>query len=177
MGVPVLHGVPFTSWWIGRGNFFTPWGYPLLHGGIRYIVRVPTSTWNVFRYPIRGSTYPIGEKVPFTPVEKNRWYPLPHGVGYTLLHGGGTLPHKVGYTLLHGGSTLPHGVRYTLLYGEGTVPHRVGYILLHGVGTLPHGVGYTLLHGENILPHGVGYSQTQWCEERSTRLTSHTTVK
>ena len=92
-------------------------------------------------------TYPLGEKVPFTSLEKNRWYPLPLGVGYTLLHCTGTLPHGVGYTLLH------------------------------GRGILPHGVGYTLLHGEDTLPRRVGYSQTQWCEKMGTRLTSHTTVK
>ena len=121
--------------------------YSLPHGGTPYILSVPTTTWNVFLYPIRGSTYPIGEKVPFTPLEKNRWYPLPIGVGYTLLH------------------------------GEGTLSHGVGYTLLHGEGTLTHGVGYTLLHGKGTLPHEVGYSQTQWCEEGGTRLTFHTTVK
>ena len=73
-----------------------------------------------------GSTYPIGEKVPFTPLEKNRWYPLPHWVGYTLLHGAGTLPHWVEYTLLYDGGTLPHGVEYTLLHGGGTLPHQGG---------------------------------------------------
>ena len=99
-----------------------------------------------------------GEKVPFTPLEKNRLYPPPHWVEYTLLHYKGTQSHKVGYTLLYGGGTLPHRVGYTLLHGGGTLPHRVGYTLLHGGGTLPHGVGYTLLIGGGTLPHGVGYT-------------------
>ena len=70
MGVPVFHGVIFTSLWIGRGNFFTPWGYALHHAGTPYIMRVPTTTWNVFPYPTRGSTYQIGDKGTFYPIRK-----------------------------------------------------------------------------------------------------------
>ena len=43
---------------------------PLTSWGTRYIMRVPTNTWNVFPYPIRGYTYPVGETVPFTPLAK-----------------------------------------------------------------------------------------------------------
>ena len=125
-------------------------------------MRVPTTTWNVFLYTTWGSIYPIGEKVPFTPLEKNRWYPLPHGVGHTLLYGGGTLPHGVGYTLLHGGDTLPHGVGYTLFHGGGTLSHGEGYTLLHGGGTLPHGVGYTLLHWVGYPTTWGGVHPTPW---------------
>ena len=130
LGVPHIQGkqVPFTPL---KKNRWYP--YPMWLGTIYSTVGVPTTwggvhptpwwgyptTWNVFPNPTRGSTYPIGKKVPFTPLEKNRWYPLPHGVGYTLLHGGGTLPHGVGYTLLHGGGTYH--------MGWGTPYSMVGY--------------------------------------------------
>ena len=166
MGVLVFHGVAFTLLWIGRGNFFTPWGYPLNHRGTHYIMRVYITTWNVFPYPTMGSTYQIGEKVPFSPLEKNRWYPLPHWVGYALLHGGGTLPHKVRYTLLHSGNILPHEVGYTLLYGGGTLSHGVGYTLLYGGGTLPHGVEHTVLYGKGTFPHEMGVIPNKGAKKR-----------
>ena len=88
MGVPVFDGVAFTSLWIGRGNFFTPWGYALHHGGTPYTMRVPTTTWNVFPYLTRGSKYPIGEKGTFTKLEKNVVPHTPWGwVHFTLRWG------------------------------------------------------------------------------------------
>ena len=59
------------------------------------------------RYPLPHIMYSLTQlKVPYTQWEnvlftqlgKNIWYPLPHGVGYTLLHYGGNQPYGVGYS-------------------------------------------------------------------------------
>ena len=98
-------------------------------------------------------------------------------MGYTLLHGGGTLPHRVGYTLLHSGGTLPHG-GYTLLHGGSILPHGVGYTLLHGGGTYHMGGGGTPYTMVGVFYHmGWGILKPNGAKKGGTRRTFHTTVE
>ena len=90
--------VPSTS--VGRAG-----GYLLPHGGKGVPPIYPIGEGVPPIYPIGGGSTPYfmeciplpnygyhipnGKVVPYTPLGKNRWYPLPHEVEYILPHGGG----------------------------------------------------------------------------------------
>ena len=71
-------GVPYH---MGCGPPYSMVGYP--------------TTWDVFRNTTWGSTYPIGDKGTYTPLQKNRWYSYHMGLGTLYLTVG--VPYHIGW--------------------------------------------------------------------------------
>ena len=114
-------------------------------------MKVPTTTWNVFPYPIRGFTYPMGEKVPFTPLEKNRWYPLPHWVGYTLLHDG--VPYHIRWGTPYSMVGVPYHMGLGTPYSMVGVPYHIEWGTPYSMVGVPYHMGW----GTPYLMVGVPY--------------------